>query len=116
MDGFNVLALNAEELCVAWVEGVLMREQINMIGQEIARWSPYSILVMGENFAQQLLQTDRPLDELRLAFQSIAGLNALIQVTYHPEVLLQSQSKELKSRAYRDLLRLRDQISSVRSE
>ena len=109
----NVLTLNAEELCIAWVEGVLMRDQTQMIGQEIAKWSPYSVLIMGENFAQQLLATERSLDELRLNFQSIAGSNALIQVTYHPEALL--QSKELKSKAYHDLLNLRDQISKVRA-
>ena len=110
----NVLTLNAEELCIAWVEGILMRNQTHTVGQEIAKWSPYSVLVIGENFAQQLLETERPLDELRLDFQSIPGSHALTQVTYHPEALL--QSKELKSKAYRDLLRLRDQISSVRSE
>lgn len=114
MGMLNVLTLNAEELCIAWVEGILMRDQTQMIGQEIAQWSPYSVLIMGENFAQQLLETDRSLDELRLDFQSITGSNALIQATYHPEALL--HSKELKSKAYRDLLRLRDQISSVRSE
>jgi uracil-DNA glycosylase family 4 len=110
----NVLTLNAEELCIAWVEGVLMRDQIQRVGQEIAKWSPYSVLIMGENFAQQLLETDRSLDELRLNFQSMAGTNALVQVTYHPEALL--QSKALKTKAYRDLLCLKDQISSVRSE
>jgi hypothetical protein len=109
----NVLALNAEELCIASVKDVLMHDYIQTIGQEIAKWSPYSILVMGGGFAQQLLATERSLDELRLDFQSITGSNALLQVTYHPEVLL--QSKELKSKAYRDLLKLRDQISSVRS-
>jgi DNA polymerase III psi subunit len=110
----NVLTLNAEELCIAWVEGVLMCDQAQRVGQEIAKWSPYSVLIMGESFAQQLLETDRSLDELRLDFQSITGSHVLTQVTYHPEALL--QSKELKTKAYRDLLRLRDQISSVRSE
>jgi len=110
----NVLSLKAEELCIAWVEGVLMRDKTQTIGQKIAKWSPYSVLIMGENFAQQLLETDRSLDELRLDFQSITGSNTLVQATYHPEALL--HSKELKSKAYRDLLRLRDQISSVRFE
>lgn len=100
----NVLNLNADELCIAWLQGPLMRDQGYMIGHEIAKWSPYSVLIMGENLAQQLLDTDR----------SIKGSNALVQVTYHPETLL--QSKELKSKAYRDLLNLRDQISRVRSE
>ncbi len=108
----NVLALNAEEHCIAWMVGPFMQDQIEMIGQEIIRWSPYSILVMGEQFAQQLLATDRSFDELRLDFQSITGSKALMQVTYHPETLL--QSKELKTKAYRDLLKLRDQILSVR--
>ncbi|HXH55084.1 MAG TPA: hypothetical protein VNK03_05010 [Gammaproteobacteria bacterium] len=110
----NVLTLNAEELCIASVKGDLMHDQNQIIGQEIAKWSPYSVLIMGENFAQQLLETDRSLDELRLNFQSITGLNVLVQVTYHPEALL--QFKELKTKAYRDLLCLRDQISSVRLE
>lgn len=108
----NVLALNAEESCIAWVKGVSMPDQIKAVGQEIARWSPYSVLIMGENFSQQLLATDRSFDELRLEFQSIAGSKALAQVTYHPETLL--QFKELKTKAYRDLLKLRDQILSVR--
>lgn len=100
----NVLNLNADELCIAWLRGPLMRDQGHMVGQEIAKWSPYSVLIMGENLAQQLLDTEG----------SIKGLNALVQVTYHPEILL--QSKELKNNTYRDLLNLRDQISRVRSE
>ncbi len=109
----NVLALNAEECCIAWLRGSFRQDQIQMIGQEIVKWSPYSVLVMGEPFAQQLLDTDRSLDELRVDFQSITGANALVQVTNHPEVLL--HSKELKSKAYRDLLNLRDQIASARA-
>lgn len=96
MGMLNVLNLNADELCIAWLQGPLMRDQEHMIGHEVAKWSPYSVLIMGENLA------------------SIKGLNAHVQVTYHPETLL--QSKELKSKAYRDLLNLRDQISRVRSE
>lgn len=109
----NVLTLNAEELCIAWINGVLMDNHIQTIGQEISKWSPYSVLLMGESFAQQLLETDSSLDELRSDFRSITGANALVQVTYHPEVLL--QSKELKTKAYRDLLKLKVHIASVRS-
>ena len=114
MGMLNVLRFNAEELCIAWVEGVLMRDQIQAIGQEIARWSPYSLLVMGEKFAQQLLETELAFDALRLDFQSIRGANVLIQATYHPQALL--ESKALKISAYRDLLSLRDQILGARSE
>ena len=99
----NVLCLNAEELCIAWVDGPLMPEKKHIIGQEVAKWSPYSVLILGESFAAALLDTD----------SSLKGSNAFVQVTYHPEVLL--QSKELKNKAYRDLLCLRDQISRARA-
>jgi hypothetical protein len=110
----NVLALDAEELCITWVHDSVRRDQIYKIGQEIAKWAPYSVLMMGESLVQQVLETEDALDELRLIFQRIPGLKSMIQVTYHPEVLL--EFKELKSKAYRDLLNLRDHISKVRCE
>lgn len=99
----SVLCLKADELCIAWVNGSLMPEKKHMIGQEVAKWSPYSVLILGESFAAELLDTD----------SSLKGSNAWVQVTYHPEVLL--ASKELKNKAYRDLLCLRDQISRARA-
>ncbi len=96
----NVLCLNTEELCIAWVGSSLMPEKKHKVAQEIAKWSPYSVLILGESLAAELLETE-------------LSSTTLVQVTYHPEVLL--QSKELKNKAYRDLLCLRDQISRVRA-
>lgn len=110
----KVLDLNAEELCIGWLHNFQGLDPYFSIGQAIAKWAPYSVLIMGERLAQRLLNAHKPLDELRKNSQSIADLNACVYVTYHPQEL--EKVPQHKRRAYEDLLNLKARISQARAK
>jgi hypothetical protein len=111
MGMLEVLALRSEELCVAWVDPVKGSDRIILQGT-INQWAPRLVLVMGETLAQFLLKINKSLDTLRMNSHSVLGLDALLEVTYHPAAL--EKFIEHKRKAYQDLLRLKSKIAELK--
>lgn len=108
----KVLMLSPEELAIVWVRNGLLMNQYPYVGLEIAKWAPCHILIMGEKLSQNILGTEQTFDQLRIDFQRIVGVEGLVQVTYHPAEL--QKAPEHKGKAYRDLLRLKEKLLTVR--
>jgi hypothetical protein len=105
----KVLSINAETLCVAWVNEELKPEQFPHLKLSLVEWAPYKVLIMGEALSQGLLESNKAIDELRIKDHKFQEIN--LQVTYHPDEL--QKAPEHKAKAYKDLLRLKEELLMV---
>lgn len=104
LDGMlQVLTLSEAEICVAWFNTSLKFEERDWaaIVAEIIKWAPHSLLIMGDAFAKKLLQVRQLIEKVPIK----------IQVTYSPAEL--EKTKELKRKAYEDLLQLKKYLNTV---
>lgn len=108
----KVLALEEQELCVAWLDDGIKDAKLNLIVEAMIRWAPHTVLVLGKQLANYLLKCDEGIDKLR-ARSWYLGAKILMQITYHPAEL--ETAKECKRKAYEDLLRLKKYIVSLRA-
>ncbi len=104
----SVLKLGKEQLTIAWAKKPLEKNCSLAIGQFIKHWLPYTILIMGEAFAQTLLNSEMSMEKMRKDIHTLPSSNAWVQMTYHPREL-QIDPKN-KSKAYQDLLCLKQQL------
>ncbi len=105
----KVLDLKTEEICVAWLGNWEQDNLYAALMQELTKWAPRSLLVMGEALAALVMNSSVSLDELRVSLHRVTVQNIPMQCTYHPEEL--SQNPVHKKKAYQDLLYLKDWIS-----
>jgi len=106
----KILSINTETLCVAWISEQLKPEQYPRLKLSLAEWAPYKVLIMGEALSQDLLESNKTIDELRIEDQKFQEIS--FQVTYHPDEL--QKAPEHKAKAYKDLLRLKEELLMVR--
>ena len=117
----KVLELSAEEYCIAWVntpnttsnEARIEVARENII-DALASFSAFTVLIMGDVLSKHVIGSSYiSLDEERKSFRTIDGLVASVQVTYHPTEIL--KAPENRSKAYQDLLRLKENIAAKRA-
>ncbi len=75
---------------------------LNYLKQQIKLVKPKLILVVGQNAAQQLLDSHSTMARLRQKVHSIEDIDAPVIVTYHPASLLSIPAD--KAKAWQDLL------------
>lgn len=90
----KVLGLLEEQICLATLSPDL---DFQVLKEELIRMAPLTILVMGI--------------ELNDRFQGFLGSETKVQVTYDPTELF--NQPQLKSKAYQDLLALKEALSTM---
>lgn len=108
----KVLELKNDTLCIAWLKQPFSQVQRSFLFDGINKFSPHSVLVMGENLAQSILGASEEFEVIR-NFKDMPTLNIPVQYTYSPKEL--SINPANKGKAYRDLLSLKETLSNMRS-
>ncbi len=109
----KVLGLDEAELGVAWLSDPFTLEHPSSLKNEIAKWAPYTLLIMGKDLANHVLSTNLPIEDLRVRHHAVSEVNTWVQITYHPQEL--QIATEHKAKAYRDLLDLKEKIALMRA-
>ncbi len=104
----KVLEIDLEKIAVSWVKEVDFSKDQQNLQQEIVKWSPKTVLMMGEEAAQAVLSNYAAIDTLREEPHWIPDSKIFLQVTFDPIFL--KEFPEHKKKAYQDLLRLRDHL------
>lgn len=109
----SVLALNTKNLGIAWIgTDINANNSYDLVIKALRQWAPQAVLIMGEKFSKDLLAKPLDFEDCRAQFQTFTDLDAIVQVTYHPNEL--QIMPENKRKAHRDLLNLKAQLSLVR--
>lgn len=107
----SVLNLSKNQLAIAWTGSEDAGSTPSAIGQTLKAWLPYTILIMGEGLANQLTGTKANMDTLRKEYHALPFVRTWVQITYHPQELLEHPNN--KAKAYQDLLEMKQKLSRV---
>lgn len=90
----SVLKLDKSAIALSWLSETSVTDQ--ELTQEIEKWAPLTVLLLGESFSKMIIQPH----------------NAFVCTTHHPIEL--QQSPHLKAKAYQDLLCLKEKHLSAK--
>lgn len=96
----KVLQQPADQIGIAWVNDAKIIYP-GVLSKAIAVWAPYSLLILGQQFSEKIVQKD----------PHFLDLDIPVQITYHPEEL--QTNPHHKKQAYADLLQLKEKLKKV---